>query len=906
MAEEIRKENGQKFSSGNAYKENQTDFSALLKASKNETIDSPKPQKKEKPDKKQEEEKFKSLLSAAMEDTDFDELEDGFEEEDKFKREQLKNKEEKTEDPEIKESDSSEEYLKDNLFQKPEQLENVSSENYENKQEKNSNIPDEQNVKEEITSIEATDFSDENDVSAEYIEQIPEEKTAEKIQNDDKLVKIEESASEQKETNKSSSVEKKKDFEDEPIEVKPIIIERQVASEEEILQNLNNNKMHLGETKSAIEMFGDANSLVEGKTLKRKFNPNPNPELITGKDFNDPSLDDIYCYTYPDDIAEIRERKAISRQKKIEELKAEEERINNQKAEKEAKSKKRKQNKPDAPRKELKIPDKYPKYYPDPTDEEIDDKTGRPYYYFNFAKTLDNSKIRFLSKILPVSAINEVLYDKGFLDGIAERQHEKSQKLNNMSASEQYSRDLRNIGISIALVAIFIFSVFFKISFDIIPDNKYDAAIASLDNKDYENAYYQFTELGNKELSIYYAKYSEAKMYYKVEKYSEAKDAFSVLLPYEEEIFKPLHISITDEINECSYQIALNYYYDNDYESAKNIFKEIYTYADSTEKYYECGYKIAKNIYENWQDTEDLKKALKYFYRVRKYSQSDVSSYINIITGTLYGEAENYYNQKDYENALNIFEYLALFNYVNPDDGVSCSDMVNQCTYRYGLDLYKNRQYESARKILSTIPYYKDSYVLSKECIYNIASILYENNPVGSISEYQKIVGYKDADDTLYSGRLILYGKWKIIEMNKSSITPVDFSFYDDGQFRTNKQILAVAISTDARPIYYNWNGSAFATDDEDYSISCSYDKDTEKLTITCTGPTQQVVYTCKREMTYEEMIISEKNVTNTETGEQTLNQKFQSLIEDYINKKTDNIVYYNGEDVNIFDGKTD
>ena len=50
MAEEIRKENGQKFSSGNAYKENQTDFSALLKASKNETIDSPKPQKKEKPD----------------------------------------------------------------------------------------------------------------------------------------------------------------------------------------------------------------------------------------------------------------------------------------------------------------------------------------------------------------------------------------------------------------------------------------------------------------------------------------------------------------------------------------------------------------------------------------------------------------------------------------------------------------------------------------------------------------------------------------------------------------------------------------------------------------------------------------------------------------------------------------
>ena len=142
--------------------------------------------------------------------------------------------------------------------------------------------------------------------------------------------------------------------------------------------------------------------------------------------------------------------------------------------------------------------------------------------------------------------------------------------------------------------------------------------------------------------------------------------------------------------------------------------------------------------------------------------------------------------------------------------------------------------------------------------------------------------------------------------MNGSSITPVDFSFYDDGQFRTNKQILAVAISTDARPIIYNWNDNAFVTEDGKYSISCSYDEQKNKLTIICSGPSQQVTYTCKREMTYEEMVVSEKNITNTETGEQTLNQKFQTLIEDYISKKTDNIVHFDGEDINIFEGKTD
>lgn len=887
MAEETKKENGQKYSSGHAYRENQTDFSALLKASKEEPQKTPNRPKKDEAEKKKDEEKFKSLLFAAMEDTDFDELEDGFEEEDKYLEQ--KNKTEKNKEPETQDSHQKEENhtleeqeISDKKENSSEEIPKVEIPPQENINKEENILTENKTTEEKEEVIPSSPDSNDN----ETIPEEKEEKTPSSIE--------EKSLTESEQESKQS---------EEPVDIKTIQLEKTATSEEELFEKLSENHYSLGETKSAIEFFGDEDSLVQGKTLKRKFNPNPNPELIAGRDFNDPYLDDIYCYTYPDDIVEIRERKEAHRQEKLQQLKEEEEQQNKIKAEKAAKQKKKKNN---APKKELKVPDKYPKVYEDPTDEEIDDKTGKPYYYFNFSKTLNNSKVKFLSKILPVSAINEVLYDKGFLDGIAERQHEKSQKLNNMSAYEQYSRDLRNTGISIALVAVFVFAVLAKIFLGIIPDNKYNAAIASLDEKDYENAYYQFSDLGNKDLSIYYAKYSEAKMYYKVEKYSEAKDAFTVLLPYEDEIFKPLHINITDEINECNYQIALNYYYANDYESAKNIFKEIYTYSDATEKYYECGYKIAKDIYENWQDTDDLKKSLKYFYRVRKYSKSDVSSYIATITSTLYGEAENYYNQKDYKNALDIFEYLALFNYVNPDDGVSCADMVNQCTYRYGLDLYKNRQYESARKILSTIPYYKDSYVLSKECIYNIASILYENNPVGSISEYEKIKGYKDSDNTLYSGRLILYGKWQITEMNGSSITPVDFSFYDDGQYRTNKQILAVAISTDARPIIYNWNDNAFVTEDGKYSISCSYDEQTNKLTIICSGQSQQVTYTCKREMTYEEMVVSEKNITNTETGEQTLNQKFQTLIEDYVSKKTDNIVHFDGEDINIFEGKTD
>lgn len=815
-----RKETGQKFSSGKAYQENKTDFSSFLHINNNES--------NEKDSKK--ENNYTKLLQKAMEDNDseFDELEKGFEEEAK-----------KIETP-ITVANKQE-------IKKPETPTNI-KENSGELHKTETNINHEQENNHEQIS---------NNIGKEEIN---------KNLSEDEVI-----------TSKDGNV---------------------IITREELFKSIQeiNNKNVKG-TK-IIETLSE-NSFAKDGSIKRRFNPNPPKDKIANKNFNDPSLDDIYMFDYPDDIIALRKRKSEERQKKIDLRKKEEEEF--EKLKQKRNSKKKKTYKPKKP---LNVPDKYPKIYYDPTDEEIDAKTGKPYYYFNFTKTLRNGKLWFLEKILPTKAIDDVLYDKGFLDGVADRQHEKSVRLNNMSAAEQYSRDLRNMGILIAVLSVFIIATFGKITLSIVPDKKYEVALNTLNTKDYENAYYQFTELGNKNLSIYYAKYSEAKMYYSVEKYKEAKEAFTLLQPYGEDVFKPLGINIDDEISECSYQIALSYYYANDYESAKNIFKDIYTYSDATEKYYECGYKIAKEIYENWQDIDDLKKSLKYFYKVRKYTTSDVSSYMTIITDTLYGKAENFYMQKDYKNALDIYSYLALFNYVNTEDNIIASDMVSQCTYRYGLDLYMNRQYESARKALSEIPEYKDSYVLAKECIYNIASILYENNPVGSIAEYQKIVGYKNSDDTLYSSRLLPYGKWKIIEMNKSSITPISFNFYDDGQFRTNKQILSVAISTEASPQYYSWNGTAFATESGEYLITCSFDKTTNRMTMTCQSPTQTVEYTCQREMSYEEMILSENNSGNTETGEETLNQKFKTLIQEYVDKKLDNEVTIDGESVKIFDEK--
>jgi len=900
MAEE--KKNNVVLQSSEPYVAGKTDFSALLKQAdkavpcNTERNCPPKTDEKEKTEslkqarekerqkkKKEEDDKFRALLTAAVRRDDEDE-EDAFEafgvDRKEIEREELKKSEEciAEAEPAHEQKGSQEPEEKaacDNALETISQEENrgTYTDDKDKPQEPEKEIEqnaiihnsqtDEPAATENTQTINPDNVHEDNETDESSAET---EKEEEKLQTADELIKGGVKA--------------------------PVIME-------------------FGREISAAELIKDGELLEKDKTIKKEFNPNPPKELIDGHDFNDIYLDDIYNYTYNEQIAEIRKRKAQQREEKLKNQMAEEARLEELKGKRQKKKAEKKAKNDELlgnikPRKQLKVPDKYPKVYEDPTDEEIDEKTGKPYHYFNFTKTLHNSRLRFLEKIIPVAAIDDALYDKGFLDGVADRQHEKAIRLNNMSPEEQYSRDLRNIGVKITAAAVFVFAVFFKVTFGIIPDSKYETAIDTMEAMDYENAYYQFTELGNKELSVYFSKYSEAKMLYKVGKYEEARDAFTLLLPFEEDVFKKRGMKISEEINECNYQIALSHYYDGDFETAKNIFKEIYTYSDSTQRYYECGFKIAKDAYEDWQDTDDLKKALKYFYRVRKYSTEDIAGYIKTIQDIMYEKADSAYKAKEYETAIDLYSYLALFNYTNDEDGINSNEMVSQCTYRYGLDLYKNRKYESARKVLCEIPAYKDSYVLSKECIYNIAHILYENNPVGSIAEYNKIVGYKDSSNTLYSPRLVMYGEWQIVEMNGSSITPVNFSFYDDGQFKTNKQILSVAISTEASPIYYEWDGEKFVAMDGQYTIRPKYDEETGKMDIICGGPSQSNEYKCMRVMTYEEMVIASDEDNKTETAQETMNQRYQNLIDSYIEKKMDQVVVMNGEDVNIFEGIVD
>lgn len=672
---------------------------------------------------------------------------------------------------------------------------------------------------------------------------------------------------------------------------------------------------------AGIDFFSKEDlEMAEAGALLVKLNPNPDKSLIAGKNFNDPSLDAIYGYTESPARKDIKKRKAIEKAEREAEAKrlAEEEAARLEELEKKrgkfakklnSLSNKNKtstetpengenteqlqQEAPAVSKRELKVPDKYPKTYADPTDMEIDEKTGRKYYYFNFGKTLDNSSLKFLSKILPVNAIDEVFYDKPFLDGIAEHQHQKSVRLNNMSASEQYIRDIILFGSKIAVAVALLIAVSFKMVVDIIPEKNYNNAIAVFQSKNYEQAYYDFDAMGDYELSQYLKKYSEGKMYLKTEKFSDAKETFQMLLPYQDEIFTGLGIDLNQDLNECNYQIALVYYYDGQFEMAKDIFKNIHTYADSTEYYYKCGYKIADKYYEE----NNLIMALKYFYQVRNSSENDAEDRIVELQELLYNNGQKAYGNQEYEEAMNIFNTLAKYGYSD------ASYMSVQCSYKYALDLYDSRQYEKAKSILMSISTYKDSYALAKECTYNVAEILYENNPVQSLTQYESIVGFKDVNDILASSIIVLYGSWDIVEMNGGKISPIGFDFYGNGEFRTTKQISDVAISTNATAWKYDWDGYKFSV--EGYTMTPVYDQSTGLLTLTCSNGTTTTVYTCKRTQKLDELK-SSITLVDTDDTTKTPQQIFEELISEYVDKKTDGRVFKGGKQINVLTEEVD
>lgn len=547
--------------------------------------------------------------------------------------------------------------------------------------------------------------------------------------------------------------------------------------------------------------------------------------------------------------------------------------------------------------KERKIPDKYPKTYFDPTDMEIDENDGKEYYYFNIEKTLRKYNLLGITKVIPLYRL-DWMNDTAFFDGVAARQHEKTLKLNAMEAEDQYDRDIRYLFIKIATGVAAVAAITCYIVFSVIPTSKFKDATLLMNNKQYETAYHGFTELGQYNDAFVYAKYCEGQVFFKKEMYDEAKDCFTKLVPYQH-LFDAEKINFETLVTECDYQKALTCYSNNDYVSAKALFRSVYKHKDATEYYYKSCYAIADDYYNKG----DYYQAIDNFYSIATMEYSDSKTRLSDIAAQIYEEAQGKYGRAEYDKAAVDFEFLKNYNYKDS------AEMISQCYYRNGINSFNANDFETARKYFEKNRTYKDSFALEKQCIYNIANATFAKDAVNSIAYYEQVKGFKSATDILNSNELSLFGRWNIIEMDGNTITPIEFSFYANGLFKTNQQILSTAISTDATPYSYVWKTDHYETKvmDNVYTITTkSYDDANNQITIICADANNSHEYVCKRVYKYTDMLIADKTVVNEEDNtELTLNQKIEREISAYVDKKIDGYVTINGEEVEVNGLKT-
>lgn len=516
----------------------------------------------------------------------------------------------------------------------------------------------------------------------------------------------------------------------------------------------------------------------------------------------------------------------------------------------------------------------FPRDYYDPTDMEIDPETGEADYFFNIEKTLRNKNMIWISKIIPMSTLDRLTYDKKPLDAYAKKQHETAQKLNNSTPEEQYQYENRKKIIKFLSVSVCVLAVIFFVLFSVLPSNNYDKALDFYAKEDWPNAFTAFTELGDYKNAKFYGKYSEGKIKLSEKKFDEAKADFTLLLDYQEYFER----SIQDEIYNCDYQKAIKKYSESNFEEAMEIFATIPEYAEAKDYYYKAGYEIADNYYE----AGEYDKSLDAFFRVKAYG--DATERLSELADQIYTTASTDYNNKKYSDALNNYQYLAKYSYKDS------KSMIDQCNYRFGLDKYNSGEYKEARDLFSKVLLYKDSNAMYKECTYKIAKVEYAKSIEGSLAEYSTISDYRDVPNILADSVFALYGEWTITEMNGSKTTPVDFKFNKGGLFQTSKQVLYTAISTDATPISYKWNGECYTTEDGRYTLSAEY-VDEKTIKLTCSDPEKSVEFTCEKRADYLTMLDNIENPESEENVEEeaiSKNQAITNILQEYINKKTD------------------
>lgn len=193
--------------------------------------------------------------------------------------------------------------------------------------------------------------------------------------------------------------------------------------------------------------------------------------------------------------------------------------------------------------------------------------------------------------------------------------------------------------------------------------HNYNSGLEMIEAEEYSEAVKIFkflNDYGYKDSSLYlekasnYVEYKSALDLANNELYQESIEKFNNLGDFEDSHQK---------LVETKYNYATNLYNKFEYENAYNLFIQCGNYRNSPDRAKECKYKYAEQLYKS-EDKVDKEKALQLFTELDDYKGSQtylaklLLPSVNTIQETIYIEAEMYFNNGEFNKALENFESL--------------------------------------------------------------------------------------------------------------------------------------------------------------------------------------------------------------------------------------------------------
>jgi len=269
---------------------------------------------------------------------------------------------------------------------------------------------------------------------------------------------------------------------------------------------------------------------------------------------------------------------------------------------------------------------------------------------------------------------------KAMADALAEQARRKKKKTIIIAST-----------ISFGVVAVVTTLIIVKV---IIPSSKYNKAMDSYNNGQYDEAISGFTELGDYSDSsdmMQKSKFAKAQSYYEAGNYEEAINAFSELGDYK---------NSQEMILKCKYDVATLSYNSGDYDKAIEKFTNIVDYSDSSDMIQKCKYAIANASYEagkyedaingftelgSYDNSEIMIKQCKYVSAIALHDSNKIEESITeleklgsykdsdmLISQYKYELAEQFFNIKKYSKAMEYLSEIA-------DDNSEAKALMDKC-----------------------------------------------------------------------------------------------------------------------------------------------------------------------------------------------------------------------------------